>query len=65
MSFHSPDWENPAIDIYESEINPNLKPTEPQPGYTHYICPPEPGAWTWGAPVPSPSLEKYEAKDKK
>lgn len=65
MSFHSPDWENPAIDIYESESNPKLNQTESRTNYTPYICSPEPGAWTWGAPVPSPSLEKYETKDKK
>ncbi|MGI6092224.1 MAG: hypothetical protein ACOYD5_04400 [Negativicutes bacterium] len=64
MSFRRPDWENPVID------NPDITDSsltdlehEHQVGCAPSVCTPEPGVWTWGPPVPSPSLKKAQKEE--
>ncbi|MDD4600290.1 hypothetical protein SDC9_22932 [bioreactor metagenome] len=61
MSFHRLNWENPEID--DPGMNHNSSRQDIHSNCAPWICSPEPGVWTWGVPVPTPSLEKQKNED--
>lgn len=63
MSFRRPDWENPEIDNTDADSNSTSLQQEFQAVCAPSVCTPEPGVWTWGPPVPSPSLRKAKKED--
>lgn len=60
-TFRNPGWETPEIDdkAIDTESSDKSDATS-YSGCTPAVCAPEPGVWTWGTPVPSPSLDKPE-----
>lgn len=58
MSFHRLNWENPEID--NPAVDNNYPQQDLPSNCAPFVCSPEPGVWTWGTPVPTPSLEKQE-----